>query len=180
MVSNCPKCDTETKGLEYCLNCGFKLATKTGINILKSSEHKICKSCSYPLREEHNSCPQCGTSVNAQLESAPETKTLTLSNKSTPFKQAALKAVSLSSSPSGKDIQLTNKEVIVNRGLVDESDKTISLEKHARITEQNGKWFIENVASNQALFIQVTNKTKLENGMIILVGDSKFYQFQSE
>lgn len=179
MISNCPKCNAQTKGLEYCLECGFKLEAKTGINKFSREETLVCNTCSYPLSDKHVSCPNCGLDQSGHNDESHETKTLSIRSITNYNNKAILKAVSLGQSIA-KDIEIPNSMFNINREVVGEDDNSISSKSHAIVTQNNGKWFIENKSSNKALFIEVNKKTELKDGMIILLGNSKFYMFQTE
>lgn len=71
-------------------------------------------------------------------------------------------------------------KLIINRKKINDDDTTISADKHAVIYKENDEWFIENMASNKAVFLQVKDVSKLKNGDIILFGADKFYIFVDE
>lgn len=179
MTAKCPKCNTDNEDLEYCLNCGFKLNQHSNNLIQTSASPTNCYSCSYPINILHENCPQCGSSLKNNSGTSPETKILDDGKIRSHTGSAKLVSVSLGK-VEANDININQDRVQVNRSLVDENDKSISSECHAQITKENGKWYLENFASNKALFAQVTSKIELKKDMIILIGDSKFYMFQCD
>ena len=70
-----------------------------------------------------------------------------------------------------------NEEIIIVRGNTDPGDVSISSKPHARIAKKNGKWFLENLASNKAVFVQVNEDVEIKKGSVILLGSEKFYEF---
>lgn len=67
--------------------------------------------------------------------------------------------------------------ITVVRGNSDPGDTSISSHPHARISKKEGKWILENLASNKAVFVQVVGEVEIQSGTIVLIGSEKFYEF---
>lgn len=176
MSKSCPNCKKENSdSVSFCVACGYNLQEMiTQI----TGQAQQCQKCNYPLRPEHAHCPQCGSKVGDNKSDDRVTDVLG-SYKTANSNKAILKAVSLNQ-VSVNDIELNQPITILNRDMVDPNDRSISISEHCRITNENGRWFIENTASNKALFLQVNSKTELTDDLIVLIGNSKFFIFNNE
>jgi hypothetical protein len=67
----------------------------------------------------------------------------------------------------GASVQLT-------RELLDPGDKTLSSSAHASVEFAGNQWFIRNLSSNGATFVQITRDYPLEHGDHILFGSAVF------
>lgn len=138
----------------------------------KKHTYFTCASCQYyPLAEapsaEHP-CPNCGHGSEAKKASG----TMKLGDirlGETEYE------VLVKEEGSDKEFRMEGSELNLNRELLDENNKTISAGNHARISSENGAFFLEDSSSNAATFVQVKGKVKLEDGQRIILGN-KIYQ----
>lgn len=66
------------------------------------------------------------------------------------------------------------EEVMLNRSNTDPENVTIASEEQAVITKENGKWYIVDKSETKTTFVQASNKTELEDGSVILLGNRLF------
>lgn len=90
-----------------------------------------------------------------------------------------LVAISLDEEKELRKINLPGKEVLLDRGLLDPSNASISRNGHANIYLKDGSWYIENKTDLKTTFVQVNEPVKLKDGDVILMGDSLFKFKQS-
>ena len=75
---------------------------------------------------------------------------------------------------SGKKVKLAAGINTLNRSTLDPGNSSISSKEHVRLEYINGQWFISDVSSNHATFIQVRTESELKNGIKLIVGSTVF------
>jgi len=143
----------------------------------KKHTYFTCGECNYyPLKEPANAknpCPNCGNSGKAK-SAAPGTQKL----GDIRLGEASYNLV-LVDDKNEVNIDVEDGKAIANREVLDEKNKSISSKRHAAFTIENGDLYLEDESSNQATFVQVTGKVKLENGAKIILGN-KIYEIRLE
>ena len=86
-------------------------------------------------------------------------------------------SVSLDGEGGCPDINVTEKQTTIGREDIDSRDGSIS-KNHLSVYEEKGKWYVENQASNQATFMVVNGKQEINDGDLILLGNSKFFKIE--
>jgi hypothetical protein len=86
-------------------------------------------------------------------------------------------SVSLDGEGGCPDINVTEKQTTIGREDIDSRDGSIS-KNHLSVYEEKGKWYVENQASNQATFMVVSGKQEINDGDLILLGNSKFFKIE--
>ena len=150
-----------------------------------------CVECSYPLRtlaSVESPCPNCGYTggqpeppvkpnlesakktikfnsidfgQNEKVEDSSETKVFTLVNESSP--DMSIMA----------DLGEANT-IILGRDELDPGNTSISSEGHIQLRENRGSWYIEDVSSNGATFMQALSYQPLREGTRIILGNRIF------
>lgn len=64
--------------------------------------------------------------------------------------------------------------VMLNRHNTDPSNPSITSREQARLTFENGIWYIEDLSDLKTTFVRAARKTALQDGDIILMGDREF------
>ena len=64
--------------------------------------------------------------------------------------------------------------VVLNRQNTDPTNSSITSRQQARLTFENGVWYIEDLSDLKTTFVRVARKTALQDGDIILMGDREF------
>ena len=64
--------------------------------------------------------------------------------------------------------------VVLNRRNTDPSNPSITSGQQARLTFENGVWYIEDLSALKTTFVRAARKTALQDGDIILMGDREF------
>jgi hypothetical protein len=88
----------------------------------------------------------------------------------------SLKGFELIDDKTGKKAVFAEEHVIVNRVNLDTGNNTISGSRHAEFNFENGNWYIRDLSSTGATFIQVASEMQLEDNVKIIVGN-KVYTF---
>ncbi len=143
----------------------------------KKHTYFTCGECQYyPLQEpanEKNPCPNCGSNGKSKAATPGTQKLGDIRLGDVNY--------SLTLKDDQNEISLAFEDGIAmaNREVLDEKNKSISANKHAAFSVENGDLFLEDKSSNQATFVQVTGKVKLENGANIILGN-KIYEIRLE
>ena len=77
------------------------------------------------------------------------------------------------------ELEFHGNDIVLNRGNLDPNNSSISGQQHAKVTRQNGTWYLEDLSSNQATFLQVQGKVELKPGDRIILGN-KIFRFDPE
>jgi len=137
---------------------------------------KQCESCkNYVLAANQMVCPNCGHDHAAVVKKGNNTMSFDQ------FKYQNKTGFRLVPHNGEEDaIEFEGNEALLNRSNIDPNDMSISSESHAHIYNKDGKWILENKSSNEALFVQVKEGVELKSGMVIIVGQSKVFTFDSD
>lgn len=194
----CNKCSyPNIGGVTNCSNCGSDLTKSIVISkndyikVIPSDE--IATAQRQPLQSQNSSELSKTISQNTRnsQENLDLTKTITDHeyNSLVITGQAVKKDILLGQNSSTlKPTYLNNKtpqynpiefqdELTIVRANADPGDISISSKPHAKIKKKDGKWILENLASNKAVFVQVQGEVEIGNGSIVLIGSEKFYEF---
>ena len=196
--NTCEKCDVSLINQSKPDNSIFEgKKTKLGVNEglsswdesnvsntpITNSNEINCKKCDYTLMSNTTICPSCGTdngrannniikqdNKQAAIGGTARISDFFVGGGSVPKFQ-------LVSEREGKIIEFEGEEVILNRAMLDKNNNTISSNAHTKIENINGAWHITDESSNKATFIQVSDKTPINDNTIILIGN-QFYRFK--
>jgi hypothetical protein len=137
----------------------------------------ICSSCKFhPLRvmpSSPNPCPNCGYNGINEGGDKSSAKTVKINEvnvgslKKTP-------RITLIDQTSKKEISFEGETISINRDQIDPSNNSISSKEHIIFHYSSGKFFVEDKSSNQASFIQITEKAEVPDGTLIIIGDKMF------
>ncbi len=132
-----------------------------------------CSNCGYPLEVMNSDCPKCEYVNHPEMSKKKTTK---ISNFE--FEEEGLQ---IQLKPLKKDhkefkFHLSDNNVILNRESFGDNDQSISASSHVSLSITDGKIFLENNSSNEAVFVKVSEKIELNDGDIILLGRNKHYK----
>lgn len=167
-------------------------------NIQDRPTNKSCPKCNYPLLNNASTCPNCGIDIIAKSNAAhneppkeiPVSNIQQVSNvQQVPNKKATVKIgdiFSVTTTPkcelrvekTGAKLEFEGEIVDLSRSNLDPQNPTISQVSHAQLSFENGQWHLTDQSSNHATFIQVSEKTPLKDGTIILLGN-QIYRFKN-
>lgn len=139
-----------------------------------------CPECSYPLSMQVSAktpCPNCGY-AGAPQAAAPQAKT-TIAFGQLNFGQLAGERKFTLVNESAPDMSLSAEldeaaEIVLGREELEPNNPSISGEGHIQLREQQGKWFVKDVSSNGATFIQANGLLPLFEGSRIILGNRIF------
>ena len=205
---NCPKCNYPLAvGTTHCPICSTP--AQTNIQPAKKPEtgtNNNCPHCNYPLSATATICPRCNTeidilggSIRGLNDGNAEGITSNNEPEKKPFKGGTIPTFLFDENEenetdiistcqltiqnpngTGESIEFSEKENILNRNTpILQNNMTISQEKHAVLSQENGDWYIEDFSSTKRTFVIVREKTKLEDGDIIILGN-KFIEFKKK
>lgn len=163
----------------------------SGSSSQQETENHSCSSCRYPLRTHQMICPNCGfDNANTSNETATDphsTKGFDEADDAPiePRHKTILDPWEVSGiGESKKFVLITDKgktkldfegeEVVLNRNNLDVNNKSISSGQHALIEYQDGQWYIKDQSSNGFTFIQVRDRTPIQPGDMVIMGNKLF------
>ena len=88
--------------------------------------------------------------------------------------QEGARGFTLIDEKSGKRIEFNEQHVIVNRSNLDTTNNTISGSRHAEFHFENGCWYLKDLSSTGATFMQVKTEYQLENNIKLVIGNKVF------
>ena len=141
-----------------------------------SNEPSTCPKCGYVLRPGVVMCPIC----KATLQEKPDSnrnKTVPgweIENQTPTFQIGICDANGNISSPK----EYTTQDIKLGRGDLYEDDKHISRE-HIHIMNEGGKWYVEDISSTHQTFLALKNKTQIEDGDVLVIGN-RFFKFETK
>lgn len=145
-----------------------------------------CPKCSYPLRSEVSAatpCPHCSFTGSSPAtpapQKAPSTTRPTMRLSELQFEQSSgTRSFSLvdeahPSNPATFDLGKAG-DVIIGREHLDPSNSTIASEKHIRIYENYGQWYVSTMSTTHATFVQALEYQPLTEGGQLVLGHRRF------
>lgn len=163
---------------------------------IQSEEALFCEKCNYPMSSLTTSCARCGHSPQTPQKNVrdftkketgiEDTESLQNPISPPPQKKHTMKigdfspfedtshGFKLISEKDKKELSFTGTEVSLNRDNLDSSNPTISGNIHANLQFIDGKWYLSDLSSNQATFIQVKDKSEITNDTLIIIGNKVF------
>lgn len=145
-----------------------------------------CPACGYMLRSDAKKCPNCQNNI---VQHTPQGNNV--HNHHTPMNRNLSEPIwndthhpEFKIGLCDKDGNISNAktyaadDVVLGREELAPTDNHIS-RKHIHLTNKDGQWYIEDVSSTHQTYIIVKEKTRIENGDVIVLGN-KFYRFVTE
>lgn len=140
----------------------------------------ICPRCGYPLLAEPSRstpCPGCEYDGNeiTQTDTGKNVQKTSLINNLIDEPQSKISSLSfyLIDESDNTKIKIESEEemVVLNREHLDPDNTSISGKEHVKFRLENGNIFISDVSSNNASFIQVTEKTAIHGNCSVIFGN---------
>lgn len=184
----CVQCDEILTDDNSTCSCALtNNSSENSQNLTKSKSILNCQKCNYPLIEESQKCPQCNFVIsNKNIPQTQESTTVIPvklednigSENDEEETRSTISLIALSiGNAEHSDLNFNSQCVKIGREDISGEDKSISSE-HLILTNEDNNWYIENKASNKATFLVVNGKQKIEDGDIVLIGNSKFYKIK--
>ena len=128
----------------------------------------VCDGCGAEISIANKFCPHCGERIH--LSTMPITR-----KKSAPLPQCSLSVVP----EVGENINVFKQEyagnsIVLNRDNTEPTNRTITSRQQAVLSNEDGKWFIENRSDYGTTYIVANRKIELQTGDIIILGDRSF------
>lgn len=186
-LTNCEKCNTPLDGAgNNGSSQGVAQDTPQVPNLSKTvgeadafpmNDANVCPNCGYPMRPGVTDCPNCQHKVAA----APQPKQVVSSNGTvnpwvqvTPATKCSLEPVAQQGVETPALISLKGEAHELNRANLDPDNQTITSKVQAKLTFEDGKWYIQDQSAQHTTFIYAGNKTALSDGDVILMGNRQF------
>lgn len=136
-----------------------------------------CPKCGYPLRPGSNECPQCNENVQQKDQSKKKD-----AGQSVPIWN--IESSEFRIGPCDKNGAISNAkayttdDIVLGREELYPDNNNIS-RQHIHITNENGRWYVEDVSSTHQTFLIVKKKVQIENGDVLVLGN-KFFRFETD
>lgn len=147
-----------------------------------------CPNCWHtPLRQlpsASSPCPNCGYvgSASQQREDKPaksSRRQQTVMMQDLVIEDDGPASFRLINERSKDSMEFQGDGIVLNRGNLDPNNASLSGDQHATISRENGQWYLEDLSSNKATFIQVRGKIHLQPGDRIILGN-KIFRFDPD
>lgn len=129
------------------------------------------------MRPGVTDCPNC----QHKAAPAPQPKQVVSSNGTvnpwvqvTPATKCSLEPVAQQGVETPALISLKGEAHELNRANLDPDNQTITSKVQAKLTFEDGKWYIQDQSAQHTTFIYAGNKTALCDGDVILMGNRQF------
>lgn len=182
---SCPKCGYPVaRDMKVCPNCGEYLGTDHNDPYYDMAEPHFrqqvsesraggakpaikCSKCGAQMEAASKFCPSCGAparsgTVNPWMSPQNGTfctlKPLSWGNEGIEY----------------NPLSYSGEAITLNRANTDPNNQSITSKAQAKLTYENGAWFIEDQSVQQTTYIHAGRKTKLESGDIIILGNRRF------
>lgn len=143
-----------------------------------------CTECSYPLRIQASltsPCPNCGFTGHEKEVAvvSPVSAKKTINFGSLNFGQLTgerkFSLINESSPEMSVNADLgESEEITLGREELDPSNPSISGNGHIKLRESQGKWYIHDISSNGATFLQATQPQFIADGVRVILGNRIF------
>lgn len=168
----CHKCGYQISPLmKVCPACGTHLDSDTADNENRSKSSKKCPSCGNEIISGTKFCPYCGRPLRlGTIKAGPA---------ATPGSYFTLKALPWENEHvEYQPTTFCGSSVELNRGNTDPNNNSITSKVQAVLSNENGKWFIEDKSDFQSTYIHVNGKVEIHDGDIIVLGN-RMFEFRS-
>lgn len=161
---------------------------------LNAKMAKVCPKCKTPLQqavtsltsdESSEKINNINSTARVQYAVDPLTKgtidpyrKLTTLTPACAFEMVKKEGESIDDDSISKKFEFNNETIALNRQNLDEKNNSITSKVQAELSYENGKWYLTDKSELKTTFIQVSGKTELRNGDIILMGDRRFIFIQ--
>ena len=152
-----------------------------------NTQSGTCPACGYPLRPGVHVCPNCNYGLQLPTQESSivaQPQQSGISGTVNPWvnieENADAPTCRLTPIKHGNELhapqpkQFSGEINELNRSCLDAENMTITSNVQARLTYENGKWFIEDASSQHTTYIHVGGKTELKDGDVILMGNRQF------
>lgn len=156
-----------------------------------STGSNVCPQCGYPMRPGVIVCPNCHygateveipahqpvhreTPAPRQAKAAPVQGTVNPWVQVTPANKCMLEPIAQQGVENPDSLHLKGDIHELNRANLDPDNQTITSKTQARLTCEDGQWYIEDKSAQHTTFIYAGKKTALKDGDVILMGNRQF------
>lgn len=179
----CPRCHYPVlEGYKICPNCGTELKKGTDANDARNidvEEKFPCNNCGQEVSINYAFCPHCGQKVHQPTVKFNKRKHI--KPEPLPEYKCSLTIIPEEDEdmePIRNDYK--GPEVKLKRDNTEPKNRTITSKGQALLEcDESGQWFISNQSEQGTTVLQITRKTPLQDGDIIMLGDRSF-RFETE
>lgn len=168
----CPRCDYQlSPSMMVCPRCGTDLNKRTDSQEETKQSAKKCPFCGNAIIPGAKFCAYCGKpfrmgTVNAGPAATPGSY-FTL--KALPWEHEHIQY---------QPMTFCGDSVALNRANTDPNNNSITSNVQAILTNDNGKWYIEDKSDYRSTYVRVNGKVELHDGDVIVLGN-RMFEFRS-
>lgn len=148
-------------------------------------DNSVCPDCGYRRSPSVKICPNCGCKYDKTfIDSVPEPPTQRDSHRGTinPWMQPAEESAfcTLQRIPwqnervSYDPVSYSGQRIVLNRSNTDSNNNSITSRTQAVLTQEDGKWYIEDGSEMHTTLIRVNRKIELQDGDVVVLGNRMF------
>lgn len=165
----CPRCGVDVKEQKEILSQKVEGVVEKKVNETILNGTFKCQHCQSEIPLNSLYCPLCGQRVHAPTMTPDQ-----LLNK------VVGPTCCLTMLPEDGEVldkaqkEYVGESVVLNRLNTDESNCTITTQKHAELNYEDGEWYLQNLSEHQTTYLVLNRKIQLQEGDIIIMGNRKF------
>ncbi len=182
--ARCARCGADNPpGMNFCKRCGAPLVPDRGTPDTVDEpgpSARLCDRCEGVLDKDARFCKYCGAKLEPQgpAEPKPEpgkedvARTGPLGGAPAKVVQAARLVAILKDGSEGQVYPLDGSPAEIGRreGTVVLPDDPYLSPRHARISAQDGRYFLKDLASTNGIFVSIREPARLHHDDVVLVG----------
>ena len=141
-----------------------------------------CPECGNEVPLEYTFCPKCGTRIPKNTirvtRHQQEEEEQQIEEEVVPEVPVVKCTLTLIPEEGEQTAAVTQtyegEEVVLNRNNTEPTNRTITSREQARITHEDGHWYVEDLSDMKSTFIHVGRKMEVQPGDVILLGNRCF------
>jgi predicted amidophosphoribosyltransferase len=174
----CPDCNYELKeDYDYCPSCGKVLRERAKNEEVSGERYEVrlepntCEACGKQVPAEYLHCPYCGTRITQ--------KTIPVKRRRQVVEEVKPRCTLTMITDENESVEalkhdFEGNQIILNRSNTDPLNRTITSKEQARLSFEEGHWYIENLSELDSTFVAASRKIELLSGDIVMMGDRCF------
>lgn len=148
-------------------------------------DNNVCPDCGYRRSSSMKSCPNCGRKFDGTfLDEVHEPPVQQHSHRGTinPWMQPGEESAfcTLQRIPwqtervTYEPVSYSGQRIVLNRSNTDSNNNSITSRTQAILTQEDGKWYIEDGSEMHTTLIRVSRKVELQDGDVVVLGNRMF------
>ena len=135
-----------------------------------------CPKCGAEVSIEFDFCPKCGKRMPKNtIDPRRLVKKAKKEEPEKPVVKCSLTLIPEEGEPTeAQTLPYEGEKIVLTRMNTEPMNRTITSKEQARLSLEDGHWYVENLSALESTFIQVTRKMEVQPGDIIQLGNRRF------